>query len=36
MGQVERVTRLLQDRLGTEKKNILQEKEVRSWDRWRG
>ncbi len=36
LGEVERVTRLLQDRLETEKKNILQEKEVRSWDRWRG
>ncbi len=33
LGQVERVTRLLQDRLETEKKNILQEKEVRSWGR---
>ncbi len=30
------MTRLLQDRLETGKKNILQEKEVRSWDRWRG
>ncbi len=30
------MTRNLQDRLETDKKNILQEKEVRSWDRWRG
>ncbi len=33
---MERVTSLLQDRLETEKKNILQEKEVRIWDRCRG